>query len=276
MSDFGDFSSTPPAATSTPGFDTFGDASDPTADFIAREQAILGADAALFGNDGSVNLPSSDTTFGTSNTALGLDAPSFAPVPTADFGIPAQPIDFSNTGVSSAGSFTSAIPNLPPVPEPEQEPEAIKEWRENFQNTIAERDAKSNEKHEAVLRKAKEDLERFYAEYNDKKEKSIKKNKDHEKSTIAARDDTTSGTVWERVAKQIEPSTPLTAGGGSTKGKVDLKGAKLEDKSKDGKGAAAKPATKTRDTARMKQLIFNLRKDPNAPNGEHKTQPVAA
>ena len=81
--------------------------------------------------------------------------------------------------------------------------------------------------------------------------------------------------MQERVAKQIEPSTPLTAGGGSTKGKVDLKGGKVDDKGKDGKGAA-KPAAKTRDTARMKQLIFNLRKDPNAPSGENKTQSVAA
>ena len=70
MSDFGDFSGTPPQAMSTPGL--FDDASDPTADFLAREQAILGADAALFGNDGSVNLPSTGSAFGTS--ALGLDA----------------------------------------------------------------------------------------------------------------------------------------------------------------------------------------------------------
>ena len=31
--------------------DIFGDFEDPTADFLAREQEILGEDAALFGND---------------------------------------------------------------------------------------------------------------------------------------------------------------------------------------------------------------------------------
>jgi hypothetical protein len=56
-------------------------------------------------------------------------------------------------------------------------------WRAEFESTIQERDSTSNVKHSATLDTAKGQLERFYAEYNDKKEKSAKKLKDAEVKT---------------------------------------------------------------------------------------------
>ncbi|KAJ3279285.1 hypothetical protein HK104_001588 [Borealophlyctis nickersoniae] len=274
MSDFGDFSTTPPSGL------PMDDASDPTADFLAREQAILGADAALFGADGSVNVAAINAA-GPGPVIGGFEADAFgepaAFPPVASFGTPlsaAPSIPFENTGASSAGSFSSALPGIPAVPEPEPEPEVIKQWRETFQSTISSRDAASKTKHEATLKSAKEALERFYAEYNDKKEKAIKKNKDVEKSLVAARDDTTSGTVWERVVKQIETTTPLSTSSGSSsssgKGVVNLNpNKKPDDKSKDAAAkTGAKPGGKTRDTARMKQVLMSLRRDPKAPGVE--------
>jgi hypothetical protein len=59
-------------------------------------------------------------------------------------------------------------------------------WRAEFESTIQERDSTSNAKHSETLTTAKGQLERFYAEYNDRKEKSAKKLKDAEVKTAAA------------------------------------------------------------------------------------------
>lgn len=86
--------------------------------------------------------------------------------------------------------------SVPQPREPELEPEVIKQWREEFSARIAERDARSKAKTEELLNNAKDAIERFYAEYNDKKNKAINRNKEQEKRAIAERDDVTSGTVW--------------------------------------------------------------------------------
>lgn len=54
-------------------------------------------------------------------------------------------------------------------------------WRQDFEQSIATKDAKSKDKHTTILKDAKEALERFYAEYNDKKDKAIQKNRAAEK-----------------------------------------------------------------------------------------------
>ncbi|KAJ3021395.1 hypothetical protein HKX48_008625 [Thoreauomyces humboldtii] len=326
MSEFGDFVTTDATAG---GFGS----DDPTADFLAREQAVLGADAALFGNDyAGTPVASTPAGFGAFDAAPsggnGFDAGGFGdasgggPVQNNDaFGrtgfdenafpsdlnlAAAVPLPFNNTGVSSSDSYNPGSAVEAPR-EPEAEPEVIKEWREGFANLVADRDAKSKKKHEDMLNQAKEALERFYADYNEKKNKSISRNKDQEKKAIAEREDTTSGTVWrdwqkkslssgggrqegawkwlrsglsdlhldtlgilqDRVVKQIE-SVEKTSSAASTKGKVDLTKGRLttnpDDKNKDKKDA--KPATKLRDTARMKQLLLSLRKDPKAPGVE--------
>jgi Clathrin light chain len=57
-------------------------------------------------------------------------------------------------------------------------------WKESFEQTVQERDIKSKHKKEETLANAKNALERFYAEYNDKKQKTIARNKEMEKKVV--------------------------------------------------------------------------------------------
>ncbi|KAI9094721.1 clathrin light chain-domain-containing protein [Phlyctochytrium arcticum] len=278
MSEFGDF------VTTDGGLPM---AEDPTADFLAREQAALGADAALFGNSLSTdNFPPTESreaenAFAFAGENNQSELPVFSPNQTADasfafestaanegetggvYGIDTQEntVNFDHTGVSSVGSaFSPAKRDIEP------ESDNIRQWREDFNAKIAERDAKLKEKHQATLDAAKEAIERFYAEYNEKKNKSIQKNKEAEKRGTAEREDTASGNIWDRVVRQIETTSQATTSA-SSKARVDLKqGRPTDDKGKDSK--AAKQALKTRDTARMKQLLMSLKKDPKAPGVE--------
>ncbi|KAH6565964.1 hypothetical protein BASA50_000959 [Batrachochytrium salamandrivorans] len=337
MADFGDFTSgidtvhgAPASSTSATdasanalfmddflgGASSSDPAADPTADFLAREQAILGADAAaLFGNTAvSATSPTafssfqtaaataSTTTVGsTASASSGLDfellsagsvaAPgSLAPFasasatkassvspPSSAFGIFDQPqqhvlaevsdtINFdesafpevSNIGETTGSLFSShtgtlamesssAVSNV--------EPEPIREWRERFNAEVAERDARSKSKHDQILQQAKANLERLYAEYTEKKTKSIARNKELEKTLLAAREDSVSGSIWDRAVKQIDVSQAAS------------KDKKLDDK-KERKALATGTSTskpKCPDTTRFKQLLISLRNDKNAP-----------
>ncbi|KAI8853139.1 clathrin light chain-domain-containing protein [Chytridium lagenaria] len=117
-----------------------------------------------------------------------------------------------------------------------------------------ERDSKSKKKHEEVLASAKDSLERFYAEYNEKKSKAVAKNKEAE-SLLLKQDDASAGSnIWEKVVKQIELST--------TSPSTLLKS--LESRQQ-GRQAAKKPAAKHKDTSRLKSLLVSLKNDKNAP-----------
>lgn len=99
----------------------------------------------------------------------------------------AQPLAFNNTGGSTGSGNTG-------FSQREDEPEAIKEWRVKFQARIAEIDAKTASKKDETLKKAKEDLERFYAEYEEKKKKSISRNRDQER--LGKEDAGRTGNTW--------------------------------------------------------------------------------
>ncbi|KAJ3188183.1 hypothetical protein HDU85_005333 [Gaertneriomyces sp. JEL0708] len=223
---------------------------DPAADFLAREQAVLGADAAFFGNDLVSSVPVDETA-----------------------SQPAHPISAHHTGTSSNASvpgvhqppFTSEPSFTGSIPEPEQEPEVLKQWRADFQSRIAERDDRAAQKHQEIITSAKESIERFYADYNSKKTKSIQRNKDQEKRIIEERDDLTSGTVWDRALRLIEQAAKETSSvTKTTKAVVDLK---PTERSKDKDTKNVKPI-KVRDTSRMKQVLISLRKDARAPGVE--------
>jgi predicted aminopeptidase len=68
-----------------------------------------------------------------------------------------------------------------------------REWQEQFERKIQERDTKQREKHEGILKEAKEQLDKFYAEYSENKKKATKKEAEPK-----------SGNVWERIYKNIE------------------------------------------------------------------------
>ena len=70
---------------------------------------------------------------------------------------------------------------------------AHREWRKDFASRIADIDARSQSKHDETLKKAKKDLEKFYAEYEVKKKKMINKTRD-----AANEESPKGGSTWVR------------------------------------------------------------------------------
>ncbi|KAF1804254.1 clathrin light chain [Mucor lusitanicus] len=238
MSDFGDFN--------TPS-------EDPTADFLARERAALGEDADFFStNDNDLVSPTHDLT-------------SPIPATTSNPMSPALLDDFPavDNGRASALSFQSQASNKPdqdlvganssfeqdyPKAEeletsqafhkamlPEEEPETVRQWREKQKEVIAERDAESEKKKEETIKQAREDIDKFYEEYNDKKQKSIEENREREENTQKNREEVaSSGNIWDRVAREVDISN-------------------------------AKTGYHTQDVSRMKELMLDLKRDEKAP-----------
>jgi hypothetical protein len=52
-----------------------------------------------------------------------------------------------------------------------------RQWRENQKRIIAERDEQEQEKKNQILLQAREDIDKFYEDYNDKKQKAIEENR---------------------------------------------------------------------------------------------------
>ncbi|KAJ3252214.1 hypothetical protein HK103_001781 [Boothiomyces macroporosus] len=239
MADFGDFTNAD---------------SDPTADFLAREQAILGADAALFGNPLETSpankqweTPTDDLLFGDTPAQQPVFEPAPSLVQTAqapvDFGTVQQPVDFTAQNDFQQDAVQQSVFQSIPEPVQEVQSQARLDWQVEFDRKVVERDEMAKDKHGRILNEAKEALDRFYAEYNEKKQKAIARNKELEKNLIAQRDDNTSGTVWERVLKQVEGSQ------------------KKQDKKDDKKKEKVVKA----DTSRFKQVLVSLKNDKDAP-----------
>jgi len=230
MSDFGDFNSS---------------MEDPTADFLAREKAALGDDADLFATDvpsfsspapTQVPLPSATPTeqlesrvFSPSSQNYPLSPPnagfgSISPTPAGDYSAfesefpAAEELETSQAFINA-----STIPDI--------EPEVVRQWREKQKELIAERDAESEEKKHQLVQKARQDIDEFYEDYNDKKQKAIELNREKEENDQNEREKAASGTVWERITREID----------------------------------LKSTSSTRDVSRMKQLMLDLRKDSRAP-----------
>lgn len=109
---------------------------DPTADFLAREQAILGADAALFGNPLDSTVPAHPSPMDDFNDFVTPDinpVQSFDKMSLGNSSPTQQPIDFhSNAMVSTnlfqqnslnndfAGEIVPAAPFIPVIEEKSQ------------------------------------------------------------------------------------------------------------------------------------------------------------
>lgn len=87
----------------------------------------------------------------------------------------------------------------------EDEPEPIREWRHAQAERIATRSATAERQKGEAISKAERDIDDFYAEYNAKKEKNIKKNKEDEAVFTEQRQrQLAEGTTWERISKLID------------------------------------------------------------------------
>lgn len=149
--------------------------------------------------------------------------------------------------MAPGGTITgSGLPFLPGAPQqsaytPQRsespEPEVLREWRERRDLAIEHRDQVSAERKAQTIKEAQENIDDFYENYNNKKEKQIAQTRREAEEFLANRDDTTAGgTSWERIAKLVDLSGKGVKGGASGSEKQ-----------------------------RFREILLSLRKDENAP-----------
>ncbi|KAF2265346.1 hypothetical protein CC78DRAFT_515542 [Lojkania enalia] len=225
-------------------FDLVGDAADGD-DFLSRERALLGDDADQFASandklatveDGEDDLLGGDTSF--QANVGGQEMAGF------ENAFPA--IDTTNEHMAPGGTITgSTLPYLPGQPQttftPQRsdspEPQVIREWRERRDLAIRHRDERSAEQKAKIIEEAQQNIDAFYENYNNKKEKEIAKTRREADEFLDSRDDTTAGgTSWDRIAKLVDLSGKGPKGGASGSEK-----------------------------ARFRELLLSLRKDEKAP-----------
>jgi hypothetical protein len=147
--------------------------------------------------------------------------------------------------MAPGGTITgSTLPFLPGQPAPftpmrseSPEPDVIREWRERRDLQISHRDEVSHQRKQQTIKEAQENVDDFYENYNNKKDKEITKTRKEAEEFLANRDDTTAGgTSWERIAKLVDLSGKGVKGGASGSEKQ-----------------------------RFRELLLSLRKDEKAP-----------
>jgi hypothetical protein len=202
--------------------------------FLDRERALLGDDADQFTTVEDTKLA---TVEDADEDLLGDSEPfqGDAQFESAFPEIESTTHDIS--GVTVTGSAPTSYP-APAYTEPEPEPEVITRWREKRDEDVAKRDTISAERKEKTVNEAREAIDDFYDNYNDKKERNIAQTRREAEEFLASRDDTTAGgTSWERIAKLVD----LSKGGA--------------------KGAPGTAAGKER----FREMLLSLRKDEKAP-----------
>ncbi|OJJ89065.1 clathrin light chain CLC1 [Aspergillus glaucus CBS 516.65] len=209
-------------------------------DFLARERAILGEDAEQFATAQDHVAEGQEV----GDDLLGESAPaaSAAPEEISGFESSFPAIETQNEQVAPGGTITGTGAPFPPTgysthQAPEEEGEPVKEWRERRDADVARRAEVSNEKKEANVKKAREDIDDFYVSYNNKADKLRAQTHADAEQFLSNREDTSAGgTSWERIAKLVDVSGKGTRGGASGSGKE-----------------------------RFRELLLDLRKDQSAP-----------
>jgi hypothetical protein len=215
--------------------DVKGDAESPSADdFLARERALLGDDATQFAtsNDSAAFEDASDDLLG----GGGEDAQFESQFPDINTGNEQAAPGASITGPSVQYSSGYAAATA----EEEEEPEVIKQWREKRDASNAKRAEQFAAQKAETVKEAQQNIDDFYENYNNKKEKTVAQTRKDAEQFLASRDDTTSGgTSWERISKLVDVSGKGQKGGAAGSGKE-----------------------------RFREMLTSLRKDEKAPGAE--------
>ncbi|KAJ5959184.1 Clathrin light chain [Penicillium vulpinum] len=208
-------------------------------DFLARERAALGEDADQFAT--SQDHVASGQNVG-ADDLLGADDEPVEEISQFESSFPSVATQNQNERVAPGGTITGSGSPFPrtgyqSAQEPEDEGDAVREWREKRDAEIARRAEVSTEKKAATVKKAQEDIDDFYVSYNNKADKNRSHARAEAEQFLANREDTSAGgTSWERIAKLVDVSGKGSAGGASGSGKE-----------------------------RFRELLIDLRKDQDAP-----------
>ncbi|KAG8933427.1 hypothetical protein FRC03_004306 [Tulasnella sp. 419] len=163
---------------------------------------------------------------------LGQDAYTAPPI------IPQATSLFSTTPQQQS---VYGAPIYAPVVE-EEVPEVIREWQVQKEEQIRQKDERSERRRQDTITQAERDIDNFYLEYNAKKERNIKDNKQSEAEYLdSLTDSLAAGTTWSRICDLI-----------------DLQNSQSKTLARAGPG--------TTDLTRMKEVLLRLRREgENAP-----------
>ncbi|KAK4657359.1 Clathrin light chain [Podospora pseudocomata] len=211
-----------------------------TSNFLEREKAILGDDANQFATveDAGFDEDDDDLLGGgisaTGNNSAAFDS-QFPDITSPIEGLtpPAGTTTITGPSVSYNSGYNAYA-------QEEEEPQVIKEWREKRDAGNAKRAEQFAQQRAETVKEAQQNIDDFYENYNNKKEKTIAQSRKEAEEFLASREDTTSGgTSWERIAKIVDVSGKGAKGGASGSGKE-----------------------------RFRELLVSLRKDEKAPGAE--------
>ncbi|KAJ5272754.1 Clathrin light chain [Penicillium angulare] len=209
-------------------------------DFLARERAALGDDADQFATSND-HTAANEGGNGDDDLLGGGDGTPAEEIGQFESSFPSIGTQAQNEQVAPGGTITGSGSPFPSTgyqnTQPEDEGDAIREWRAKRDAEIARRAEVSNEKKESTVKKAQEDIDDFYVSYNNKADKHRAQTKAEADQFLANREDTSAGgTSWERIAKLVDVSGKGNVGGASGSGKE-----------------------------RFRELLIDLRKDQEAP-----------
>ncbi|KAJ1304962.1 hypothetical protein OPQ81_006094 [Rhizoctonia solani] len=119
---------------------------------------------------------------------------------------PQAPSSFQSPAPVQFQSPAPQGPNYSAFMQPEEpEPEVVRQWREHQAEKIAQRDEESKRKRAEAIARAEKDIDKFYEEYNAKKERTIRENKENEAEFLSSLTDSlSSGTTWSRICDLID------------------------------------------------------------------------
>ncbi|MCJ1289771.1 hypothetical protein MMC34_001304 [Xylographa carneopallida] len=196
-------------------------------DFLTRERAILGDDAAQFAGlsephsniveNGDEDLLGGSEIYG--GMESGIDG-------STAFESSFPSIDTRNEQVAPGGFITGS--GIPTQSQPsysnysalQDEPEVIQQWRERRDLALQHRAETSEAKKAETVKAARSAIDDFYENYNTKKDKSIAQSRKEAEKFLANREDTSAGgTSWERIAKLVDLSGKGSRGGAAGTGK---------------------------------------------------------
>lgn len=114
------------------------------------------------------------------------------------------------TPQDNTAAAASQTPERVITPVPRIDPEAIRIWRENHQEKLIEKDASEEKAKGALKVKAKQELADWYKQHEEQVAKTRQANRCAEKELVADTERPEPGTEWERIAKLCD-FNPKTA-----------------------------------------------------------------
>lgn len=196
--------------------------SDPVAEFLAREQSVLGD----LEDDLIVSNKDDDAVINDSNNEIRLNGEM------NDFEGANGDINSLSNGISDISiNNKQREPSLVTQPIiPAEEPESIKRWREEHLKALEKKDADEKKKIEELREQAKKELEEWYHRYKEQVENAKKQNRAAEKEWIAERDNEQPGQAWEKISRMCDFNP--------------------------------KTSRNNRDTSRMRSMLLQLKQNP--------------